>query len=104
VQFYYFYICFTWHSILAPSGFGHCAETDPVGVFRSRVNFLRYRFLAGWETVLAGLLDRTVLLWNAHTGEALTTLTGHDSSVYRVGFLNDGRVVFSADMLGKVIM
>ncbi len=47
------------------------------------------RFLA------SSSFDRTVRIWDAHTGEQLQTLTGHTGPVFSVAWSPDGQVMAS---------
>src|SRR5208337_8836 len=44
---------------------------------------------------LSGSWDRTLKLWDAHTGQALRTFTGHMGYVWSVAFSPDGRFALS---------
>lgn len=48
------------------------------------------------KIVASGSRDRTIKLWNLHTGELLTTLTGHSSPVLAIDFSPDGQTLASA--------
>jgi WD40 repeat protein len=52
--------------------------------------------------VASGGLDGTVRLWEAASGRALTTLTGHAGGVYGVALSGDGRLVASGGLDGTV--
>ncbi|MCG6154870.1 WD40 domain-containing protein [Rubinisphaera margarita] len=47
-------------------------------------------------TLATGSYDRTIVLWNAESGEKLGTLTGHHGSVNALAFHPDGRILASA--------
>jgi WD40 repeat protein len=52
------------------------------------------------KRALTGSQDKTAILWDAYTGEALTTFSGHEDSVLAVALTVDGRHVFSASSDG----
>ncbi|MEO0841030.1 MAG: NB-ARC domain-containing protein [Cyanobacteria bacterium J06643_5] len=45
--------------------------------------------------IVSGSSDRTVKIWNSHTGQCLKTLSGHSRPVLSVGFSHDGNTVAS---------
>ena len=47
-------------------------------------------------------LDKTVRLWDAHTGAPLETITGHDYPVKSVGFDREGKALVSIDNRGTI--
>ncbi|MBD1867134.1 WD40 repeat domain-containing protein [Cyanobacteria bacterium FACHB-471] len=52
-------------------------------------------FTPDGETVAAGMSDRTVKLWNARTGEAIRTLSGHQYAVHAIAISPDGQTLAS---------
>jgi WD40 repeat protein len=52
-------------------------------------------FTPDGETVAAGMSDRTVKLWNARTGEAIRTLSGHQYAVHALAISLDGQTLAS---------
>jgi WD40 repeat protein/tRNA A-37 threonylcarbamoyl transferase component Bud32 len=46
--------------------------------------------------------DRTVMLWDAQTGQLLRTLRGHEKPIWTVGWCSDGRILASGDEAGVV--
>lgn len=60
------------------------------------VTISSYAFSPDSKTIVSGGGDKTVRLWNAHTGENIKTLTGHTETVVAVAFSPDGRTIMSA--------
>ena len=48
------------------------------------------------KTIATGSDDKTIKMWNLHTGEELDTLKGHSGEVYAVAFSPDGKTLLSA--------
>ena len=47
------------------------------------------------QTLVSGSDDKTIKVWNLHTGELRHTLTGHSNSVYCVAISPDGKTIIS---------
>jgi glucose repression regulatory protein TUP1 len=48
--------------------------------------------------IAAGSLDTIILIWDAHTGELLEKLYGHQDCVYSVAFTIDGKGLISSSL------
>lgn len=60
------------------------------------VTISSYAFSPDSKTIVSGGGDKTVRLWNAHTGENIVTLTGHTETVVAVAYSPDGGTIVSA--------
>ena len=56
------------------------------------------------KILASGNGDGTVQLWNAHTGQAQGTLTGHEYEVNSVAFSSDGRALASGGGEGTILL
>ena len=88
------------------------------GVWTTVHNFLRpfrgvhKKFLSGYiaicefarNTIVSGSSDKTIRLWNANTGQLITTLTGHADDVNSVSFSPDGSTVVSGSHDGTTLL
>lgn len=54
--------------------------------------------------MLAGGVDKTVLLWNAATGQHLQSFKGHEFSVSSVVFSPDGTTLASGSSGGTILL
>lgn len=54
------------------------------------------KFAPNSLSFITGSADRTVRLWDAHTGSLRRTLTGHRSAINAVDYTNDGKMIASA--------
>jgi WD40 repeat protein len=54
------------------------------------------------RTVATASRDRSIKLWDAATGELMTTLYGHSENVYAVAFSPAGTILASASLDGTV--
>ncbi|AVH68387.1 nSTAND1 domain-containing NTPase [Nostoc sp. 'Peltigera membranacea cyanobiont' N6] len=52
-------------------------------------------FSSDGKTLASGSWNKTIKLWNVHTGEEIRTLKGHDESVSSVSFSSDGKTLAS---------
>ncbi|NEQ30424.1 MAG: hypothetical protein F6K04_05405 [Leptolyngbya sp. SIO4C5] len=68
--------------------------TEPVNMVGDVANAIA--FTPDARLVAAGLSDGTVKLWNAQTGAALRTLSGHQYAVHAIAISPDGRTLASA--------
>jgi WD40 repeat protein len=50
------------------------------------------------QTLVSGCLDRTIKIWNVHTGELLRTLTGHSEDISSVAISPDGQFLASSSL------
>ena len=56
---------------------------------------LAWRLVPMAKTLASGSRDRSIRLWNAHTGEHIRTLEGHADWVFSVAFSPDGKTLAS---------
>jgi WD40 repeat protein len=47
------------------------------------------------KRIVGGSLDKTLRLWDAETGTAISTLSGHTNGVLSVAFSPDGKRIVS---------
>src|SRR5207249_1024668 len=47
------------------------------------------------ERIVSGSEDKTVTVWDAHTGQEIRTLKGHNGRVWSVVFSPDGKRILS---------
>ena len=57
---------------------------------------LLLRFSPDGKTFASGSEDRTIRLWNPHTGQHQKTLTGHNGPVVCIAFSPDGQTLASS--------
>ena len=56
------------------------------------------------KTLASGSLDKTVRLWDVHTGEHKQTFSGHTKAVESVVFSPDSRTIASGSYDGTVLL
>ena len=59
-------------------------------------SIISFAFSPDGKTIVSGGGDKTVRLWNVHTGENIETLTGHTEEVIAVAYSPDGKTIVSA--------
>ena len=71
--------------------------TDPLkAIFRRHTDFVSsITFSPDGQTLASGSWDRTIRLWDPHTGQLKTTLIGHTSNIHNVAFSPDGQTLVS---------
>ena len=56
------------------------------------------------KTLASGDRNKVIYLWNAHTGEEKTTLSGHTDIIRSIAFNPDGKTLVSGSLDSSVLV